>query len=104
MAGGAPMRGASRASCRAMWSNIHSPWAHKHKATSDVWDLAEHKRVEQAQCPTGATSGGTGSEQNVCVLWVYTALSATLIFISEKVQGKASFLCARVLFLFILGH
>ena len=35
------------------------------QAQDHVWDLAEYKRVEPAHCPTGATSGGTGSERNI---------------------------------------
>jgi hypothetical protein len=42
------------------------------QAQDHVWDLAEYKRVEPAHCPTGATSGGTGCEQNL--LWAYHPL------------------------------
>ena len=35
------------------------------QAQDHVWNLAEYKRVEPAHCPTGATSGGTGSERNI---------------------------------------
>jgi hypothetical protein len=35
------------------------------QAQGHVWDLVEYKRVEPAHCPTGATSGGAGCEQNI---------------------------------------
>ncbi len=39
------------------------------QAQNHVWDLAECKRVESAQCLTEATSGRRGCEQNL--LWAY---------------------------------
>ncbi len=40
------------------------------QAQDHVWDLAEYKRVKPAHCPTGATSGGTGCEQNRRWRWL----------------------------------
>ena len=62
------------------------------QAQDRVWDLAEYKRLEPANCPTGATSGGTGCERNL--LWAYRllCLRTRLALFTSHTQGEGAFL------------
>jgi hypothetical protein len=52
------------------------------QAQDHVCDLTEYRRVEPAQCQTGATSGGAGCERFVGIERVFSAMK--IVFASRS--------------------